>query len=131
MNVEERLANQVYRGKRYIAYARCASPHGAEAKLRGQIRRIRQFGKRVGMHCVDEIRLAGVSGGPPALRDDLRILLARKRKRDDFDVLVMEDRARLTRADLPDRTRVEAEFAICGVMIVYVAEAEATGTRIA
>jgi len=123
-NTAEQPTNQDYRGKQYIAYARCASPHGAATKLRRQIRRIRQFGNRIGMHCVDEVRLAGVSGRLPALRDDLRRLLARKRKWDDFDVLIMEDRARLTRTDLPDRTRVEAEFGKCGVMIVYVVEAE-------
>ena len=119
------MADRAYRGKRYIAYARSAYPHGAEVRLQGQIDCIRQFGDRFGMHCVDEVRLAGVSGYAPALRDDLRRLLARKRERDDFDVLVMEDFARLTRAGFLDNTEVEAEFSRRGVMIVYVVKVAA------
>jgi uncharacterized radical SAM superfamily Fe-S cluster-containing enzyme len=72
------------------------------------------------MHCVCEVRLAGISGWLPPLRDDLRDLLARKRKEDDYEVLIMEDRARLTRSDF--HQEVEAKFAKSGVRIVYVAE---------
>jgi len=111
-----------YRGKRYIAYARCAAAEGAASRLANQIRRIRRFGDRHGMQCVGEVRLAGVSGWRPALRDDLRRLLARKREQDDFEVLVMEDFARLTRTGHAGGTEIETEFRKCGVMIVCVTE---------
>lgn len=109
--------------KRYIAYARCASPQDATIKLDRQIRAIRRFADGLGMRCVDEVRLAGVSGRFPAMRDDLCNLLARKREQDDFDVLIMEDFARLTRAGLAEGLQVQAEFDRCGVQIMYVADA--------
>jgi hypothetical protein len=115
--------NQQLRGKRYIAYARCATVDGSASKLCEQVRRIREFGNTLGMRCVDEIRIAGVSGFSPALRPDLRELLVRKGERDDFDVLIMEDVARLTRTGLEGAREIEAEFGRCGVQIVYLTEA--------
>ena len=115
-------ANQALRGKRYIAYARCAVQDGSEPKLQEQVRLIRQFGDSLDMQCVDEVRLAGVSGGPPAMRSDLRQLLAGKREKDDFDVLIMEDFARLTRTGLDGGSEIETAFGNCGVRIVYLTE---------
>jgi hypothetical protein len=126
MDATREPANQGLRGKRYIAYARCAAKDGSATKLQEQVRLIRQFGDSLDMQCVDEVRLAGVSGGPPALRADLRELLARKRERDDFDVLIMEDFARLTRTGLEGGLEIETEFGRCGVQIVYLTEAMLT-----
>ncbi|MCY3020201.1 MAG: recombinase family protein [Planctomycetota bacterium] len=71
---------------------------------------------------MDEVRLAGVSGWLPAMRADLRQLLARKRKMDDYDVLIMEDHARLTRTGLDGTLEIETKFGKCGVQIVYLTE---------
>ncbi|GEM_PF-5840199 len=107
------------RGKRYIAYTRCASEQGSTQSLRRQIRLVRQFGDHMRMRCVDKVRYPGLSGHAPLLRWDLSVLLARKCNQDDYDVLVMEDPARLTRAD--GAGRLEALFMLCGVQIIYVA----------
>ena len=122
MNVTKRRETETLRGKRYIAYARCATPEGAGRRLQQQVRLIRQFGDSLDMRCVDEVRLANVSGWLPAMRADLRQLLARKRKRDDYDVLIMEDFARLTRIGLEVGLEIETEFSNCGVRIVYLTE---------
>ncbi len=114
------------RGKRYIAYARCASKQGSTQSLRRQLRLIRQFGDRFRMRCVDEVRHPGLNGHTPLLRWDLSALLDRKCNQDDYDVLIMEDPARLTRAD--GASRLEALFMCCGVQIVYVATWQAGGT---
>lgn len=127
MDATKRPANEALRGKRYIAYARCAARDGSEPKLQEQVRLIRQFGDSQGMQCVGEVRLAGVSGWLPAMRADLRALLARKRERDDFDVLMMEDFARLTRTGPDGDAEIETEFGKCGIRIVYVAEAANDG----
>lgn len=116
------------RGKRYIAYARCASKQGSTQSLRRQIRLIRQFADRFKMRCVDEVRFPGLNGHTPLLRWDLSSLLARKCNQDDYDVLVTEDPARLTRAEPTGVGRLEALFALCGVPIVYVATWNADGT---
>ena len=107
------------RGKRYIAYARCASKQGSTQSLRRQLRLVRQFGDLMKMRCVDEVRFPGLSGHTPLLRWDLSMLLARKCNEDDYEVLVMEDAARLTRAN--GAGRLEALFMFCGVQIVYAA----------
>ena len=44
------------RGKRYMAYARCASKQGSTQSLRRQIRLVRQFGDYMKMRCVDEVQ---------------------------------------------------------------------------
>lgn len=114
------------RGKRYIAYARCASSEGAEVKLERQIRAIHRFADRLSRRCVGEVRLSGISAGPPALRTDLLELLARKREQNDFDVLAVEDFARLTRGQSSQGLDVEDEFAKCGVRIVCLKDYEQT-----
>jgi DNA invertase Pin-like site-specific DNA recombinase len=115
------------RGQRYIAYARCAAERGSAPKLRQQIRLIRQFGNHLGMRCVGEVRIAGVSGVTPPLRPDLRRLLTRKRQKDDFDVLIAADYARITRTAA---ARIEAIFALSGVRIVYLTEWHGDGTTV-
>lgn len=114
--------NEDLRGKTYIAYARCAAADGSAPKLREQIRLIRQFGDSLGMRCADEVELAGVGGWMPALRPDLCALLARRRQRGDFEVLVVEDHARLTRTGIEGLAEIEVAFASAGVQIVYLTE---------
>lgn len=105
-------------GKRYIAYSRSAARN--DASVDRQLGLIRQFAERLGLVCVGEVRLNGVGGYLPPLRPDLCALLARKRTKNDFDLLVMEDRARLTRTHQFDV--VETAFADHGIRIVYVCE---------
>ena len=105
-------------GKTYIAYARCAAADGAALQLDAQIRLIRQFADHQGMRCVDEVRLAGVGGWFPALRPDLLALLDRRQRRRDFEVLVVTDPARLTRAGVAAAAEIQTAFANQGVRIV-------------
>ena len=116
------LRANAFRGKRYIAYARCVSPYEAAAKLEEQIRLVRQCGNDLGLVCVGEVRISGVNGITPVMRDDLRQLLARKQERDDFEVLMMTEFSRLTRAGLNEGREIEAEFGKHGIDILYLAE---------
>jgi hypothetical protein len=122
MSKVEPAANEAFRGKRYIAYARCASSYEAAAQLEEQIRHVRQCGDDLGLVCVGEVRLSGVNGITPVMRDDLRQLLARKQERDDFEVLMMTEFSRLTRAGLDEGYEIEMEFAKHGVEILYLTE---------
>lgn len=115
------------RGKRYIAYARCATKQGSTQSMRRQLRLIREFGDRHKMCCVAESRNPGIDGYTLALRPDLYRLLIRKCDQDDFDVVVMEDFSRFSRAEPTRVERLEALFAACGVQIVYVASWPADG----
>jgi len=127
MDATRKPANQGLRGKRYIAYARCATEEGSATRLQEQARIIRQFGDSLDMQCVDEVRLAGVGGCLPVMRPDLCQLLARKRERGDYDVLIMEDVARLTRMWPEGCQEIETKFRNCGVQIVYLSEAMRIG----
>lgn len=120
--------NADLQGKRYIAYARCGSKQGSTQSFRRQIRLVRQLADRLEMQCVDEVRSPGLSGHTPLLRWDLIVLLARKFNENDYDVLIMADPARLTRAD--GIARIEAIFAHCGVRIIYVATWPSEGTAV-
>jgi len=120
--------NTDLRGKCYIAYARCASKQGSTQSLRRQLRLIRQLSDGLEMRCVDEVRSPGLGGHTPLLRWDLISLLARKFNQNDYDVLVMADPARLTRAD--GIGRLEAIFAHCGVRMVYVTTWPTDGTAV-
>lgn len=117
MDAIPEAARRHFRGKRYIAYARCACPGGAKPILRDQIFRIRVFGALLGMECVDKVRLAGVNGIKPLFRDDLLALLARKYQREDFDVVMMVEHSRLTRSSRGEE--IEARFAEQKIEIVY------------
>jgi len=119
--------SKALRGKRYIAYARCATKQGSTQSMRRQLRLIREFGDRHKMRCVAESRNPGIDGYTLALRPDLYRLLIRKCDQDDYDVLVMEDLSRLSRAEPPRIERLQALFTVCGVQIVYVASWQVDG----
>jgi predicted site-specific integrase-resolvase len=120
--------NADLRGKHYIAYTRCGSKQGSTQSLRRQIRLIRQLADGLEMQCVDEVRSPGLSGYTPLLRWDLIKLLTRKFNDNDYDVLIMADPARLTRADGIER--LEAIFAHCGVRIIYATTWPSEGTTV-
>jgi hypothetical protein len=105
--------------RRYIAYARCAARQGSAEQLDEQIHRIKCHADRLGLRCVDEMRIAGVSGMDPLLREDLVALLARKEERNDFDILMMDEPSRLTRTGLDGIREIESRFEEAGVQIVY------------
>lgn len=127
MEPTEQVNSPRYHGKRYIIYARCAAADGAAVKLQDQVHQARQFGNRLNMLCIDEIRLVGIGGGPPVLRDDLGQLLARKRVRNDFEVLVAESPSRLTRTGAHGCAEIEDEFSKLGVDVLYLPLGHANG----
>lgn len=64
----ESPASSDLRGKRYIAYARCATKQGSIQSMRRQMHLIRKFGDRHKMRCVAESRNPGIDGYTLALR---------------------------------------------------------------
>lgn len=109
---------QHYRGRRHIAYARCAYPGAAEDILLHQILRIGIFARQFETPCVGKVQLAGVGGYSPLFRDDLVDLLVRKRQQDDFDMVVMVDCGRLTRRGEGVGREIMATFARYNIEIV-------------
>lgn len=87
------------RGKRFIALARCSTRGQAESSLDDQMRLIRLFASDNGMVEVDAVRLEGVSGSVAENLDRvIDSLIERKSKANDYEVLLVQDASRFSRA---------------------------------
>jgi hypothetical protein len=116
------------RGKRFIAIVRCSTLGQADTSIPDQLRLVREFAQRYGLFEVEIISLDGLSGSIPGNREDLDLLLKRKREKDDFDVVLLQDTTRLTRGGLKHGNHVEYLFAAAGIEIVFVLEQMVSGT---
>jgi hypothetical protein len=52
------------------------------------------------IHAGDDVVLEGVSGSIPGARTDIDLIIDRKRRKNDFDVVVVQDFSRFTRGGL-------------------------------
>lgn len=106
-------------GKRYIGLLRCSSPGQKDTSIQDQRRLLDAFGQEHGMVCVDHVSLEGVSGSVPGNRTDIQELVARKQTKDDFDVLLVQDTSRLTRAGVHHAHRIQSELNAVGIDVVF------------
>src|SRR5579862_4964218 len=84
-------------GKRYINLVRCSTDQQTETSIPAQLELLNAFGAANQMHHVDDVILDGVSGSKPGNRDDIGELIARKKTKNDFDVLLVQTEDRQTR----------------------------------
>lgn len=109
-------------GKRYINLVRCSSSKQADTSLVDQLALLNDYAARHGMTHVDDVLVDGVSGSIPGARHDFDKLIQRKETREDFDVVLLQDTSRLTRAGNEHGAKVEYDFQAAGIEVVYVAE---------
>ncbi len=109
-------------GTRYIMLVRCSTKDQADTSIDDQVKVLRKFADEHHMQYVDEVRLVGVSGSRPGARHDLEDLLRRKRERDDFEVLLVQDVSRLTRSGARHASKLEYDLAVAGIMVCYATE---------
>jgi len=107
------------RGKRYIALARCSTKGQADTSIDDQLGVIAAFAREHDMVHVDNIRLEGVTGSIPGARSDIDSLIERKNRRDDFEVVVVQDATRLTRSGPLHAAKVEYDLGAVGITVVY------------
>jgi predicted nucleic acid-binding Zn-ribbon protein len=81
------------------------------------------FAREQDMVAVDYVSLEGVSGSLPGNRTDIKLLIDRKRTRDDFDVLLVQDTSRFTRAGTQHAHRLEADLNAAGIDVIFAASA--------
>src|SRR5687768_12619875 len=110
------------RGKRFVGIVRCSTAGQADTSIPDQLKVIRTFAERYGLIEVEIIMLEGVSGSIPGNRQDLQALLDRKRARDDFEVVLLQDTTRLTRGGTMHGMKTEFDFRAAGIEIVFVLE---------
>ncbi len=109
-----------YQGNRYIGLLRCSVPQQADTSLDDQRRVLEAYAREHGFVCVDYKALGGVSGSLPGNRDDIHQLIDRKKQKDDFDLLLVQDTSRFTRSGITHQHYIEAELNAAGIEVVFV-----------
>jgi hypothetical protein len=103
------------KGKRYLGWVRCSTKAQADTSIGDQLAVLRAFADEHEMVHVDDVVLDGVTGSIHGARTDVDAILARKVERDDFDVLLIHDSTRLTRAGAQHAGKIRWELAAAGI----------------
>lgn len=112
--------NKKLRGKRYIALTRCSSAAQIDTSISAQNALVERFAQEHGMVCAGVVELAGVSGSVPGIRTDIDEIIQRKRERNDFDVVLLQDATRFTRAGIAHGMKLLYELRAAGIQEVFV-----------
>jgi len=91
------MAKKEAKNKRYICLVRASDTTEGTTSTEAQLALLKEYGARMGMVFVDQIVLDGVTGSLPGKREDLDGLLARKKEKNDFDIILLQRLDRLTR----------------------------------
>ncbi|MEE9297087.1 MAG: recombinase family protein [Phycisphaerae bacterium] len=121
------MDQRALQGKRYIGLLRCSTRGQADTSIDDQRRVLEAFAREHGLVYVDEVVLGGVSGSLPGARDDIPQLIERKERADDFDVLVVQDSSRLTRAGIKHVHHLEWILNSAGIKVLYATGRNADG----
>lgn len=109
-------------GKRYICLVRASDASEGTTSTEAQLALLREYGDRMGMVFIDKIILDGVTGSLPGKRDDLRGLIERKQKQNDFDFVVLQRLDRLTRGGSAHGFWFEHECSRVGLRLLFVGD---------
>jgi hypothetical protein len=74
------------------------------------------------LHVVHEELLEGVTGSIPGNRTDIDSIIQRKRTRDDFQLLVVQDATRFTRAGQGHGQKLIYDLRAAGILVYFLAE---------
>jgi DNA invertase Pin-like site-specific DNA recombinase len=108
--------------KRYICLARASDTADGTTSTEAQLAMLKEYGTRMGMVFVDQIVLDGVTGSRPGKRKDLTDLLARKREKNDFDIVLLQRLDRLTRGGSAHGFWFEHECTCVGLRLQFVGD---------
>ncbi len=111
-----------YKGRRYVCLVRCSTAEQADTSIPDQLKLLRAFGDQHGMVYVDQVVVEGVTGSVPGARTDIDDIIQRKIDRDDFDVLLVQDVSRLTRAGAEHGMKLKYDLAAAGIDVIFAAE---------
>ncbi|HEX8524207.1 MAG TPA: recombinase family protein [Tepidisphaeraceae bacterium] len=109
-----------HRGKRCIFIVRCSTKGQADTSIEDQLAVLHAFRESNGLVYVDELRLEGLSVSMP--RQFIDQLIERKRTRNDFDCIVLQDTSRLTRSGSKHGGKLEWELEAAGIEIIFALE---------
>lgn len=106
-------------GKRFVGLLRCSTVGQADTSIDDQHRLLDAYAREHGLTAVAYVALEGVSGSLPGNRGDIQKLIDRKQAGDDFDILLVQDTSRFTRAGTQHAHRLESELNAAGIEVVY------------
>ena len=116
------MKNPNLQGKRYISLVRCSTASQADTSIEDQLVVVDAFAREHEMVHVGDVMLEGVSGSIPGNRSDIDQLIARKRDRNGFDVLLVQDTTRLTRGGPKHGAKIEFDLESAGIEVVFVTD---------
>ncbi|HEY1683538.1 MAG TPA: recombinase family protein [Tepidisphaeraceae bacterium] len=111
-----------YTGRKYLSLARCSTNQQADTSIPDQLKLLRAFGDENGMIYTDSITLDGVTGSVPGARTDIEQIIERKKKSDDFDILLVQDLSRFTRSGAEHGAKLEYDLNAAGIDVIYVTD---------
>jgi hypothetical protein len=115
------MKNEYLYGRRYVNLVRCSSDQQADSSPVDQQRILNEFGRGNEMiHAGNDVVLEGITGSLPGARDDIDAVVERKRERDDFDILLVQDGSRFTRGGGDHTGWIKHTLACEGVEVIFV-----------
>jgi DNA invertase Pin-like site-specific DNA recombinase len=106
------------KGLRCVGLGRTSLGENTEASIPQQTAILERRCAELEMVWVGLVPVSGVSGSLPGKREDIEGLLERKLKHNDYDVLMVQDRSRLTRSGEGHGAWLQVEFARVGVRVI-------------
>jgi hypothetical protein len=116
-----------YAGRRYLCQIRCSTNQQIDTSIPDQQKLLRAFGDQYDMIYVDSVILEGVTGSVPGARNDIEQIIQRKKTANDFDVLLVQDVSRLTRAGAEHGMKLKYDLAAAGIEVIFANEGIRTG----
>src|SRR5215470_1674887 len=98
------------RGKRYINLVRCSTDKQTDTSIPSQLKLLNAFAQQHGMIHAADVVLEGVTGSIPGARDDIQKLIERKQRKDDFEILLVQDASRLTRGGAEHGMKIQYDL---------------------
>ncbi|MEX2673459.1 MAG: recombinase family protein [Phycisphaeraceae bacterium] len=101
---------------------RCSSAAQIGTSINNQGRTTEDCVSEYDLRVVEEVLLEGVTGSVPFVRDDIESIISRKRRKNDFSLLVCQDVTRFTRAGQGHGQKLIYDLRAAGIQVYFVAE---------
>ena len=109
-------------GKRYLCLVRCSTFQQSDTSIPDQLKLLRAYGDQQGMTHVGDIILDGVSGSRPGARTDVEDIVKRKKQKNDFEIILVQDMSRFTRSGAEHGMKLLYDLNAVGVEVAFVAD---------
>jgi hypothetical protein len=114
-------------GRSAVLDLRCSTARQSGTSIPDQIKIGRAFCDANGLTIVKVIKQEGVTASVPGARNDFDDIIRRKREKNDFDVLVLTDISRFTRAGIKHGMNAEFELEREEIEVVFATTALPAG----